>query len=836
MNRIPLLLNILLVLLVAQSKAQIVTIPDSNFANKLTQLFPSSMNGNQMNAGSFEIQNTIFLDVSNSYISDLTGIEHFVNLNLLNCQFNELTSLSGLSDSLETLYCQFNQLTNLPGFTNKLKRLYCDHNPLNSLPPLPSFLEVLKCENCQINSLPALPNTLKDLYCGDNQLTALPALPGNLINLQCYSNQLTNLPALPNTLKYIACGDGNPLNTLPTLPTSLEILYCNMSPITVLPPLPANLEILYCEVAELTNLPALPDSLKFLSCGNNQLSSLPTLPDSLVTLYCSQNQLTSLPVLPNNLKELGCSSNQLNSLPQTPGLMNLFSIANNNISCLVNLPYVSNPANGSIANNPLTCVPNQTNYSLGLPLCLDNDPLNNPNNCAGVNITGNVYTDMNGDCNANISDLQTENIPVNLFDNQNNLLASSYTFNGVYSFTSLQPDTFYVKIDSSAVPLTMACGQVNNAIAILNSSNQTLSGINFPVVCNSNYDLKVQSIIPQGAIFPGQQHVINTNITNNEIWYNIDCNSSSYTGTVVINVTGPVTYVSPAANALTPQVNGNTFTYNTTNFNNLNPNSLGLIFVTDTTAQAGNQICIHVEAFSNPLDVNNTNNSLDFCYNVINSYDPNMKEVYPVNVLPYFNDWFTYTIHFQNTGNAPAFNIRLTDTLDTQLDLSTFEIVGYSHPAIVNLNGNVLNVRFNNIMLPDSSSDFLGSMGYFQYRIKPFSSILNGSEVKNTAHIYFDYNPPIITNTTVNHFNFDLTIGTEKLISNELNFDILPNPSSGIFIIKDNKYVNTIEVFNLMGELMVKEGNSKQINLQALPNGIYLVRINRQFIRKLVKE
>ena len=33
-----------------------------------------------------------------------TAIEHFVNLNLLNCQFNELTSLSGFSDSLVTLY------------------------------------------------------------------------------------------------------------------------------------------------------------------------------------------------------------------------------------------------------------------------------------------------------------------------------------------------------------------------------------------------------------------------------------------------------------------------------------------------------------------------------------------------------------------------------------------------------------------------------------------------------------------------------------------------------------------------------------------------------------
>jgi uncharacterized repeat protein (TIGR01451 family) len=71
--------------------------------------------------------------------------------------------------------------------------------------------------------------------------------------------------------------------------------------------------------------------------------------------------------------------------------------------------------------------------------------------------------------------------------------------------------------------------------------------------------------------------------------------------------------------------------------------------------------------------------------NVVNSYDPNMKEVYPVNVLPGYDDWFTYTIHFQNTGNAPAFNIRLRDTLDANLDINSFEVRGYSHPANISI-------------------------------------------------------------------------------------------------------------------------------------------------------
>jgi uncharacterized repeat protein (TIGR01451 family) len=135
-----------------------------------------------------------------------------------------------------------------------------------------------------------------------------------------------------------------------------------------------------------------------------------------------------------------------------------------------------------------------------------------------------------------------------------------------------------------------------------------------------------------------------------------------------------------------------------------------------------------------------------------------MKEVYPVNVLPGYDDWFTYTIHFQNTGNAPAFNIRLRDTLDANLDINSFEVRGYSHPAQISLNGNILTVRFNNIMLPDSTTDYEGSMGYFQYRLKPLPNLPNGTQIENTAYIYFDYNAPIVTNTTQN--NFDMTVKT----------------------------------------------------------------------------
>jgi uncharacterized repeat protein (TIGR01451 family) len=521
--------------------------------------------------------------------------------------------------------------------------------------------------------------------------------------------------------------------------------------------------------------------------------------------------------------------------------MLFFKIQNNNISCINNLPQTNiNCICADISNNPLTCVPNQTHYSLGLPLCTENDQINNPNNCVGVNITGNVFTDINSNCVYNTTDWNAENIPVKLYDTQNNLKQISYTINGVYSFAALQSDTFIVKVNNIVLPIDMACNQANNQTVHLDSTNQTISNINFPVLCDSAFDLVVHSVTSQGWIFPGQVHTLNTNLANDVNWYNLNCDSANYSGTVTINVSGPVTYVAPGYGALTPIVSGITFTYSITDFNALTTESFGLHLMTDTTAQANDQICVHIEISPNPIDADTTNNVYDFCYNVVNSYDPNMKEVYPVNVLPGYDDWFTYTIHFQNTGNAPAFNIRLRDTLDTQLDLNTFEVLGYSHPANVGISGNILTVRFNNIMLPDSTSDYEGSMGYFQYRIKPTPNLPNGSQISNTAYIYFDFNAPIITNTTEN--NFDITVSATNLKLNPESFEIYPNPSTGVFTIKDAKNIQRVEVYNVMGqEIAVFAGDntnkvSKQINLSNYSKGIYFAKINGSVVIKLVKE
>jgi uncharacterized repeat protein (TIGR01451 family) len=556
--------------------------------------------------------------------------------------------------------------------------------------------------------------------------------------------------------------------------------------------------------------------------------------DNLQILNCSHNQLIYLSALPSLLIDFNCSYNQLSSLPQLPDSMINLHIDFNNILCLYNLPtYVQDSV--FISNNPFTCVPNQSNFASGYPLCINNDPVNNPNNCLStLDISGFIYSDQNSNCAYDPSDLGSNNIQVQLYNSQNTLIAQNYSSNGTYGFTLNQTGTYKVKLVSNNMAFSMTCAQADSQIVNLISLTNGISNVNFPVQCNQAYDVNVQSVNTYGWVFPGQIHTLNSNISNNETWYNIDCNAANFSGTVTIEVTGPVTYTTPAANALIPQVNGNIFTYTISDFNSLTPASFGLKFQTDTTAQANDQICVHINISTTPVDADTTNNIYDFCYNVLNSYDPNMKEVYPINVLPGYDDWFTYTIHFQNTGNAPAFNIRLKDTLDNKLNLNTFEILGFSHEAITSFSGNILTVRFNNIMLPDSTTDYEGSMGYFQYRIKPLSNLPNGTQIENTAYIYFDYNAPIITNTTQN--NFDITLGKLEPIARENEYILYPNPSNGVFNFKDTKNLKQVEVYNILGEEILAQGNQKQINLSGFAKGIYYARINGEVVVKLVKE
>ena len=140
------------------------------------------------------------------------------------------------------------------------------------------------------------------------------------------------------------------------------------------------------------------------------------------------------------------------------------------------------------------------------------------------------------------------------------------------------------------------------------------------------------------------------------------------------------------------------------------------------------------------------NTHIDILESIINcAYDPNDKLVHPDrdDHFALIENSIQYTIRFQNTGNDFARNVSILDTLDGSLDMRTFRLINSSHSEVLSvlLDDNIINFYFENILLPDSTSNLDASNGFVQFTIQPFSDVLENTEVNNTAHIIFDFNP-----------------------------------------------------------------------------------------------
>lgn len=830
MKKLLLLLSFLSIIYCA--KAQYVTIPDAHFVTFLQTNFPGCMVGNQMDTTCAAITSATTLNCANDSIADLTGVEYFDGLQILHCENNLLTTYPTLPNTITYFKCSYNQFTTLPSLPNSLQILWCNNNQLTSLPSLPNSLNFLYCYFNQLVNLPVLPNSLYSLQCDNNQITSLPMLPPMLGSLICYQNQLTSLPAIPSSLNGLDCAN-NHLSGLPTFSSSfMQVLDFSGNLFTSFPIIPDTVWQLGCSNNQLTSLSAsLPYGIFQLVCRNNSLGSLPALPNTLKNLACDGNQLTNLPSLPTSLYFLQCYNNQLISLPPLPNSMYGFLCQNNNISCFPIFPNsLIQFSSFDISNNPFTCLPNYVSamdsITLAYPLC----SAGNANACPfAQGIIGYTYKDNNSDCLYSTLDSTKRNIHERLYDSTGTLIDQTYSaMNGVYDFP--QPTgTYTVKIDTTGYPYDVQCPHPGiDSIVVLTNALPIQTNVDFDIGCKPGFDIGAQSIVKWGNIFPGQIFKIRCITGDLSNWYGLHC-ATGISGQVVITVTGPVTYMNSLAGTLTPSVAGNVFTYTVANFGTISSSTaFGLVFTTNSNAQNGDVICFNITVTPTAGDNNTSNNTFNYCYTVVNSFDPNYKETYPERVSVGYDDYFYYTVHFQNTGTAPAININLQDTLDANLDLNTFQIINYSHYCTSLLTGNKLSFNFPNIQLPDSSSNFDGSQGFVQYRIKPIASLPLGTQIHNTASIYFDYNAPVVTNTTINEYIG--TVGTSAIENQQSIITIFPNPfteQTTIAFSQEQKNT-TIKITDIIGkEIKTINFSGKLCTIEkgTMNAGVYFVRI-----------
>lgn len=166
-----------------------------------------------------EIAAAKWISCDNKEISNLKGIEFFTNIWLLECYYNNLTTID-LSNNKKLSYinCHHNQLKELDvSGLPLLKTFYCGHNALPSIDV--SKNEKLEDFDCQDNHLDTLNvsqnKELVKLSCGDNNLTELDVSENKkLKELWFYRDNLSNLDLGNQTeLEVLSCV-GNPLSVL----------------------------------------------------------------------------------------------------------------------------------------------------------------------------------------------------------------------------------------------------------------------------------------------------------------------------------------------------------------------------------------------------------------------------------------------------------------------------------------------------------------------------------------------------------------------------------------------------------------------------------------------
>ena len=471
-------------------------------------------------------------------------------------------------------------------------------------------------------------------------------------------------------------------------------------------------------------------------------------------------------------------------------------------------------------------------------------------------ISGTVYVDVNSDCILNTGENGVENIMMH---------CSGYGYiytdvNGFYSFQvptgtytiTEQVNAYYplTPCQSTSTTVSVVAGAGNNTVVdfannviIIHDIKLVTMNSNLPPIPGNNYQQKVvvknMGTVTEGGIQIGYKH-------DGQIPFL----SSTLPSFVQLNSVSEPNHYSVQSG-----------------FPSLNPNASNMMllnYITPTNIPLGTAVNFYDSvadmapiATSWLLDYTPWNNVNTYQTYVIGSYDPNYKEVTPKGdgpegLIPSTVMDLDYTIHFQNEGSYFAQNIAVTDQLDADLDWTTLKpgYSDYSYTTAVSETG-LVTFKFENINLPWKSQygDALSS-GLINYTISRKASNPQGTEFTNKANIYFDYNAPIETNTTLNTL-FDDVANLEEIegeMGDAITVELYPVPTTDVLTIRISNVKNNeaamVSIIDLTGNVVLSnnidlnEGSTTLMqNITSLATGTYLSRIqfsNGSFIVKKI--
>lgn len=813
-----------LLLLGGVVSAQVINIPDASFKARLLDTSADSwiakdVNGNYLaidgnSDGEIDQSEALLVGELILYqngtslpIQSLDGIEYFLNLtnfdcgghsiesldvtaltNLknLNCRANEMQTLnvSGLSH-LENLDFEFNKMTsfNATGLTNLLS-LRCRFNLLTSL-DVSNYgnLGSLDCGNNQLTSLDvSMLSQIGALTCNNNAIATLNIGAQDLKWLDYSNNPLPGLDVSAFTgLESLNCNNVG-CNTLDlTGFTALDKLYCSGNPISVL------------NTADL-------GALTFIECNNTLITELDlSHSPNVIYFHAADNPLLTNINIHNGVNVLYALECRLENNP------NLQFICVDEGEDDVMFEYFENhEVEPPYMSTDCVFVPDQVYNSISGVLRFDVDG----NGCDSNDIFSKY-------AKVKISDGITERTKI--VDND-----------GTYFFyTGIGNYTITAEFENPYFSPTPAQGSVS--FTALDNSSFTQD---FCTVGNGVHPDVEVVMLPATVAQPGfgvGYKVIIRNKGNQKL-----------SGTVSMNFDDAVLdYVSSVPQET--NITGGVLTWDYTDLlpfeNRVITADFDLNGPTDTPAvNIGDELTFTAAITPTENDETPDDNSYDFDQPINGSFDPN-------NIIclegatedpEAIGDYLHYVVNFENTGNAAATFVVITQTIDaTMFDVSSLQLLDNSHGVAVTINGNLVEYRFDNINLG------AGEQGNIVFKIKTLQTLEEGDEVLNFASIVFDYNFALLTNDAITVFE---TILNNETFSKNNMVTVYPNPSNGMINISAEGLLQSLQLFDVQGRLLqttLENNSNTTFDITNRAAGIYFLKITTDKgskVEKLIKE
>ncbi|QQR87113.1 MAG: hypothetical protein IPJ76_02480 [Flavobacteriales bacterium] len=677
-------------------------------------------------------------------------------------------------------------LTQIPNTGGNLQYLNVDYNLLASWTNLPNSLVELQASFTGLAALPNLaPMTnLQYLSLAGNGHTDVVAMPPTLLSLDMSFNQIANVSSFAGADLTSLNLSNNPLVSMPIVPITLGSLRLDNTQLTALQPmLPPTLYELYVQNTPISALPALPAGVQWLDVSNTPIAQLPELPMGLNYLYATGcTALTCLPALPQGTDQVRLTGSGVTCLPNIPIGLNV------NPNVLGIAPIVCNPG-----NSPCPIV----------------DPL----------ITGTTFDDADAD---GVFDPGEAVRPNWMVEAQPGDLMAGSDANGNYvlpagigSYAISAVPTLYWPPTSSPIVILTALGQVDS--------------------------LNHLGAVEIGGMYDLTTEVTGTNVRpgfNTQVWVTVrNVGTEPTTADVQLTFDPALTFVSSSAAG---NLNGNVLDWSTAVLVPGDVWTVDVVLYGPPTLVLGDPVVHQATATQSQPDQTAADNTDVINDVVVGSYDPNDKQVEPAYLSladVAAGTRLHYTVRFQNTGTFMAERVLITDTLSSDLHWTTINVEAASHAHSWYLHNGVLHVLFENINLPDSTSDEPGSHGFVKFSFIATNGLVTGDVVENIANIYFDFNEPIITNTASTFVN--TALGVEALSGSGLA--LWPVPTTDVLWLQSDAPMQRVQLLDRTGRVVrdaQANGLRAVLDVRDLSAGAYAVRctteqgvVQRMFVR-----